>query len=166
MGVLLGSAGTCLGSWIKVSTMVESQLIILCLDWSGVRHWPGPVVGGLLWADGGGGQPDLHPGHPRPAGRHLVPAKPDEHRHLHRGVRQPGESRPCLLMLQTKAIRRFVITEKAPTRAFSWLKAAATAFTFKTLLRHYAKQALTPRSLNVKLGPRPKGHKGRAVWLA
>ena len=42
------------------------------------------------------------------------------------------------LVLQTKAIRRFVITEKAPTRAFSWLKAATTAFTFKTLLRHYA----------------------------
>ena len=58
------------------------------------------------------------------------------------------------------------ITEKAPTRAFSWLKAATTAFTFKTLLRHYAKRALTPRSLNVKLGPRRKGHKGRAVWLA
>ena len=36
------------------------------------------------------------------------------------------------------SIRRFVITEKAPTRAFSWLKAASTAFTFKTLLRHYA----------------------------
>ena len=32
------------------------------------------------------------------------------------------------------SIRRFVITEKAPTRAFSWLKAATTAFTFKTLL--------------------------------
>ena len=48
------------------------------------------------------------------------------------------------LVLQTKAIRRFVITEKAPTRAFSWLKAAATAFTFKTLLRHYAKWALDP----------------------
>ena len=48
------------------------------------------------------------------------------------------------------SIRRFVITEKAPTRAFSWLKAATTAFIFKTLLRHYAKQALTPRSLNVK----------------
>ena len=45
------------------------------------------------------------------------------------------------------SIRRFVITEKAPTRAFSWLKAATTAFTFKTLLRHYAKRALTPRSL-------------------
>ena len=56
------------------------------------------------------------------------------------------------------SIRRFVITEKAPTGAFSWLKAATTAFTFKTLLRHYAKQALTPRSLNVKLGPRRKGH--------
>ena len=49
------------------------------------------------------------------------------------------------------SIRRFVITEKAPTRAFSWLNAATTAFTFKTLLRHYAKRALTPRSLNVKL---------------
>ena len=31
------------------------------------------------------------------------------------------------------SIRRFVITEKAPIRAFSWLKAATTAFTFKTL---------------------------------
>ena len=30
------------------------------------------------------------------------------------------------------------ITEKAPTRAFSWLKAGTTAFTFKTLLRHNA----------------------------
>ena len=60
----------------------------------------------------------------------------------------------------------FTITEKAPTRAFSWLKAPTSAFTFKTLLRHYAKRPLTPRSLNVKLGPRRKGHKGRAVWLA
>ena len=34
--------------------------------------------------------------------------------------------------------------ERAPTRAFSWLKAPTSAFTFKTLLRHYAKQALTP----------------------
>ena len=34
------------------------------------------------------------------------------------------------------SIRMFVITEKAPTRAFSWLKAATTAFTFKTLLRY------------------------------
>ena len=36
------------------------------------------------------------------------------------------------------------ITEKAPTRAFSWLKAPTSAFTFQTLLRHYAKRALTP----------------------
>ena len=28
-----------------------------------------------------------------------------------------------------------VFTEKAPTRAFSWLKAPTSAFTFKTLLR-------------------------------
>ena len=41
------------------------------------------------------------------------------------------------------SIRRFVITEKAPTRVFSWLKAATTAFTLKTLLRHYAKRTLT-----------------------
>ena len=39
----------------------------------------------------------------------------------------------------------FTITEKAPTRTFSLLKAPTSAFTFKTLLRHYAKQALTPR---------------------
>ena len=61
------------------------------------------------------------------------------------------------------SIRRSVITEKAPTRAFSWLKAATTTFTFKTLLRHYAKRALTPWSLNVKLGPRRNYHKGRAA---
>ena len=42
-------------------------------------------------------------------------------------------------------IRRFAITGKAPTRAFFWLKALPSAFTFKTLLRHYAKQALNLR---------------------
>ena len=31
------------------------------------------------------------------------------------------------------------IPEKAPTMAFSWLKAPTSAFTFKSLLRHYAK---------------------------
>ena len=35
----------------------------------------------------------------------------------------------------------FTITEKAPTSAFFWLKLATSTFTFKTLLRHYAKQA-------------------------
>ena len=32
-----------------------------------------------------------------------------------------------------RSLQRFVITEMAPTRAFSWLKAATTTFTFKTL---------------------------------
>ena len=43
------------------------------------------------------------------------------------------------------------------------MEKAPTAFTFKTLLRHYAKRALTPRSLNVKLGPRRNYHEGRAA---
>ena len=60
-------------------------------------------------------------------------------------ILQSVDEAVCVLVLQTKAIRRFVITEKAPTRACSWLKTATTAFTFKTLLRHYAKQTLTPR---------------------
>ena len=50
--------------------------------------------------------------------------------------------------VSTSAVKRSIgsttgctITEKAPTRAFSWLKAPTSAFTFKTLLRYYAKQA-------------------------
>ena len=35
----------------------------------------------------------------------------------------------------------FPIAEKAPTRAFYWLKAPTSAFIFKNLLRHYAKWA-------------------------
>ena len=35
----------------------------------------------------------------------------------------------------------FTMTEKAPNRASSWLKVATTTFTFKTLIRHYAKRA-------------------------
>ena len=53
-----------------------------------------------------------------------------------------------LRILNTSAskssIQRFVITEKALTRAFSWLKVATTTFTLTTLLRHNAKRALTP----------------------
>ena len=88
---------------------------------------------------------------------------------LHLATDKPIYNNFHLLTLCSSAskssIRRFVITEKAPTRAFSWLKAATTASTLKTLLRHYAKRALTPRSLNVKLGPQHKS-KGRAIWLA
>ena len=35
--------------------------------------------------------------------------------------------------LQMKVREDVTITEKAPTRAFSWLKAPTSAFTFKTL---------------------------------
>ena len=42
------------------------------------------------------------------------------------------------VMLQTINRRSCTITEKVPTCTFSWLKADTTAFTFKTLLRHYA----------------------------
>ena len=73
------------------------------------------------------------------------------------GVSQLQVPRPRVL---SSAVKRSIgsttgctITEKAPIRAFSWLKAATTAFTFKTLLRHYAKKVLTPRSLTVKFGP-------------
>ena len=57
---------------------------------------------------------------------------------------------PCWLTSSASrsSIRRFVITEKAPTRAFSWFKAATTAFT---------------RSHNMKLGPLRNYHKGRAA---
>ena len=68
--------------------------------------------------------------------------------------------------LETKVHEDFTIKEKAPTRTFSLLKVSTSTSTFEKLLRHYAERALTPRSLNVKLGPRRKGHKGRAVWLA
>ena len=53
-------------------------------------------------------------------------------------LRPPPEVNTLVLLEQVRTsaskscIRRFVITEKAPTRAFSWLKAATTAFTFKT----------------------------------
>ena len=54
-----------------------------------------------------------------------------------------GDHHRVLGSASKSSIRRFVITEKAPSRAFSWLKAATTSFTFKTLLRHYAKRATT-----------------------
>ena len=47
------------------------------------------------------------------------------------------------LVLATNLRDVFTITEKASTRGFSWLKAPTIAFTFKTLLRRYAKRALT-----------------------
>ena len=51
------------------------------------------------------------------------------------------------LHLELQTIHRFHnrFSQRRSLRAFSWLKAPTSAFTFKTLLRHYAKQTLTPR---------------------
>ena len=85
-------------------------------------------------------------------------------RHHHHWCRSVGPL-PNIVLCSAPSVPQqvFTITEKAPTRAFSWLKAPTSAFTFKTLLRRYAKWALTPRSLNVKLGPRRYYHEGRAA---
>ena len=49
-----------------------------------------------------------------------------------------------LSSVQTRArnqgSQRFTITKITPTRAFFWLEAPTSAFTFKNLLRHYANQ--------------------------
>ena len=88
-----------------------------------------------------------------------VPCHLSRHTHAKNVRMWPSRTGPHT----THHTHTFTITEKAPTRALSWLKAPTSAFTFKTLLRHYAKQVLTPRSLNVKLGPRRNYHKGRAA---
>ena len=63
-----------------------------------------------------------HPPRPRPAAPHAQ-------LRAHRG----RGGRGFLLELQTKARKDFTIMEKASTWAFSGLKAATIAFTFKTL---------------------------------
>ena len=78
----------------------------------------------------------LEPPQPRRAG-HQQAAAP---RSLHADTGNTG--RGAELVLQTKAIRRVVIKEKAPIRAFSCLK-VHTSTLFTILLRHYAKQLLT-----------------------
>ena len=62
-------------------------------------------------------------------------------------VSSPPAPKQILVLCSAPSVPQpvFTITEKAPTRAFSWLKAPTSAFTFKTLLRHYAERALTPR---------------------
>ena len=60
------------------------------------------------------------------------------------------------LELQTKVKRRLIITEteKAPTRAF----------TFMTLSRHYAKQALTHGKYRHEIGSRDPGSLMTLYW--
>ena len=69
----------------------------------------------------------------------LLPGRPVRAGAADVGERRVDHPRPeprLRLELQTNFEDwSFTITEKAPT----------SAFTFKTLLRHYAKQALTPR---------------------
>ena len=81
--------------------------------------------------------------------------QPLPHVHDEEAVREPAQAPQCPLLpaghLDTgeapsrasndgsRRLREdFTITEKAPTRAFSWLKTPTSAFTFKTLFRHYA----------------------------
>ena len=74
--------------------------------------------------------------------------------------------RSSIMLCCKRLIGDFLQSQRRPW-AFSWLKAATSAFTFKTLLRHYAKRALTPQLVDVKLGHRQrKDHKGLTVWLA
>ena len=72
------------------------------------------------------------------------------------GCDECEDSAPCIVtlnvVLRWALIELFTITEKA------LLEPSILAFTFRTLLRHYAKWALTPRSLNVKLGHWCKDH--------
>ena len=41
--------------------------------------------------------------------------------------------------LQVKVREDFIFTEKIPSKAFSWLKVSTKAFTFKAVIRHFAK---------------------------
>ena len=87
---------------------------------------------------------------------------PGEQAHQPR-VRRQGPAhlppdQPGLVLCSAPAVPQpvFTITEKAPTRAFSWLKAPISVFTFKTLCltgvdptvsrceRHYANQTACP----------------------
>ena len=51
----------------------------------------------------------------------------------HEGVTREEVSRLVLCIAASVPQLVFTITEKAPTRAFSWLKAPTSPFTYKTL---------------------------------
>ena len=89
---------------------------------AGVGHLPPRLANPPLPGGGGVGG--------RGAQAAKAPGQQQEHAGLHPGPSPlPGQ---VTLELETRSTRRIVIT-------------AATAFTLKTLLRHYAKQALTPQ---------------------
>ena len=136
------------------TTMESSNIgpILMTNGWCRWQHCPGTVAAEqrdeaarARVLDGGGAVPPLPPKllPPRPGTVRLQdPAQRDPHPPPQPLL--PAQHLPLVTTSASKSsIRRFVITEKVPTRAFSWLKAATTAFTFQTLLRHYAKWALT-----------------------
>ena len=61
----------------------------------------------------------------------------------------------------------FTIMEKAPTSSFFWLKAPFSAFTFKTLLRHYAKWEASPckKQRNWDTNTKVIRKRGQAGWF-
>ena len=78
--------------------------------------------------------------------------------------RRAGRPRLSRSMSKCRPANIDTISTSAANRLIGEVvQSATTAFTFKTLLRHYAERALTPRSLNVKLGPRRNYHKGRVL---
>ena len=89
--------------------------------------WPASVPRATRVSAAGSGQGPCHRGERGPAG----PGVAWHHHHYNN------------YSFKRISTQRFVIMGKATTRSFSWLKLATSAFAFKTLLRHYAKQALT-----------------------
>ena len=133
------------GAGLKLS-LQRYRIVRYCNDWVspgpgvGMRLSPAPWIGLAPALHRPQSTPGCRPVHTQPQPCHLATT-------LHGVTSRAANTKQTIGEV-------FTIMEKAPTRAFSWLKAPTRAFTFKTLLRHYAKQALTPRSLNVKLGPR------------
>ena len=76
------------------------------------------------------------------------PGEEEEQRQPHDAAHQrpPAAQDPDLRVgiQYTRAGNKGPHKEKAPAGAFSLLQAATIAFTFKTLLIHYAKRTLTP----------------------
>ena len=63
----------------------------------------------------------------------------------------------CVGSLETKVREDFTTREKAPSRAFFWLKAPNCASTFMNLLRHYIILCLTWEEWNQDAGAKNMG---------
>ena len=123
---------------------VENLRFLVC------HHWDWVHLGGVESLVGAEEAGDLLPHHLLDAVHHDALAEGDGDGAD--GVHEGAEHGPDVGELEAD---RGVV--------FSWLKAPTSAFILKTLLRHYAKRALTPRSLNMTLGLRRNYLKG---WAA